>query len=203
MNNSFSKIVLASNNQSKLKEIQAMVENLGWNVSAQSEFNTPEAEETGLSFIENAILKARNAAKYSGLPALADDSGLEVLELNGAPGIYSARFSGEGATDTSNNDLLLEKLKNIPEDQREANFRCCIALVKHELDPCPIIAEGVWHGRIAYEAKGSNGFGYDPLFIVNGLNKHSAELEPDQKNLISHRALAFAELQKALGELYG
>jgi len=188
------KLVLATNNLGKAKEIQKITAAHGWQIISQADFNTPEIEETGLSFIENAILKARNAAKHSGLPALADDSGLEVLALNGAPGIYSARFSGGNASDVSNNALLLDKLKNIPEAQRQANFRCCLALVRHELDPCPIIGEGIWQGCIAFDARGEFGFGYDPLFIVEGLNKRSAELPPEIKNSISHRALAFQNL---------
>ena len=189
-----SKVVLASNNLGKAKEIQKITTANGWKIISQADFNTPDIEETGLSFIENAILKARNAAKHSGLPAIADDSGLEVLALNGAPGIYSARFSGEKASDVSNNALLLDKLINIPEAQRQANFRCCLALVRHEIDPCPIIGEGVWQGSIAFDAQGQFGFGYDPLFIVHGLNKRSAELPPELKNTISHRALAFKNL---------
>lgn len=194
-------LTLASNNLGKVKEIQAMASDLDWEIIPQSTFNTPEIAEIGLSFIENAIIKARNAAKYSGLPALADDSGLEVLALSGAPGIYSARFSGEQANDNTNNDLLLEKLLSVPEENRQANFRCCFALVKYEHDPTPIIAEGIWQGSIAFEKKGNNGFGYDPLFIVNSINKHSAELLPSEKNKISHRAKAFTTLVKKICEL--
>lgn len=189
-----SQVVLASNNLGKVKEIQKIAATQSWQIIPQSNFNTPDIEETGLSFIENAILKARHAAKHSGLPALADDSGLEVISLKGAPGIYSARFSGANANDVSNNALLLEKLKNIPAEKRQANFRCCLALVRHEFDPCPVIGEGVWHGSIAFDSQGEFGFGYDPLFIVHGLEKRSAELSPEQKNLISHRALAFQDL---------
>lgn len=190
----FTQLVLASNNPGKVKEIESMASELHWQLTSQSDFNTPEAIENGLSFIENAIIKARNAAKYSGLPALADDSGLEVCTLNGAPGIYSARFSGDQASDKSNNELLLDKLSGIPQQERSANFRCCFALVRHELDPCPVIAEGIWRGSIALEEKGSEGFGYDPLFIIDDLGLHSAELTAEEKNKISHRALAFSAL---------
>ena len=201
MSSPLSKIVLASNNSGKVKEIQKIASIQGWEVIPQSKFNTPEAEETGLSFIENAILKARHASKYSGLPALADDSGLEVLALNGAPGIYSARYGGENITDSEKNALLLKNLIDIPKEHRQANFRCCLAIVRHELDPCPIIGEGIWQGEIALDEQGNNGFGYDPLFIVNDINKRSAQLEPEQKNKISHRALAFENLFKKLGSL--
>lgn len=175
-----------------------MAKDLPWKFISQSQFNTPEAEETGLSFIENAILKARNASRYSGLPALADDSGLEVLSLQGAPGIFSARFAGIGASDADNRQLLLKKMRDIPVENRQANFRCCLALVRYENDPCPIIGEGIWQGSIAFDEKGTNGFGYDSLFIVNHFACRSAELEPDNKNQISHRALAFKSLMKQL-----
>lgn len=201
MSTTLSRLVLASNNAGKLKEFQEMSQTLSLSLLPQSEFNTPDIEETGLSFIENAILKARNAAKYSGLPALADDSGIEVQALNGEPGIYSARYAGANTNDQKNNALLLEKLKHIPDDQRQANFRCCLALLRHEYDPCPIIAEGVWPGSIAHDEQGAQGFGYDPLFIVKGLNKRSAELSPSQKNQISHRALAIKELIQKISAL--
>ena len=200
---SISKIVLASNNQGKLKELQRLCEPHHWQVLAQSEFNIPDIEETGLSFVENAILKARHAAKHSRLPALADDSGLEVLALNGEPGIYSARYAGEHGNDALNNQKLLNALKNIPDEDRKANFRCCLALVRHENDPCPIIAEGVWQGSIARDLKGVHGFGYDPLFIVAGSDLRSAELSPENKNKISHRALAFKKLFENIQQLNG
>jgi XTP/dITP diphosphohydrolase len=207
----FSKIALASNNAGKAIEIQKIAAVRNWQIISQAQFSTPEIEETGLSFIENAILKARNAAKHSGLPALADDSGLEVLALKGAPGIYSARFALQGShkgadspikpSDALNNKKLLDELASVATHQRQANFRCCLALVRYEKDPCPIIGEGVWHGSIAFDALGENGFGYDPLFIVDGLNKRSAELKPKQKNQISHRALAFQNLFGKIDEL--
>ena len=197
----FSKIVFASNNSGKAKEIQNIASTKNWEVIPQSHFSTPEIEETGLSFIENAILKARNAAKYSKLPALADDSGLEVLALNGSPGIYSARYFGTGATDSLNNKKLLNTLNTVPAGKRQANFRCALALVRHENDPCPIIGEGIWKGSIAFNILGNNGFGYDPLFIVDNLNIRSAELEPQHKNTISHRALAFQSLFENIKQL--
>lgn len=183
-------IVLASGNQGKLKELQALCSTLNIKIVPQSDFNIIEAEETGLSFIENAIIKARHASQQCGLPAIADDSGLEVEALNGAPGIYSARFSGENANDKSNNKKLLADLSEVLPEQRHAAFRCCLAFIRHPTDPCPIIAEGIWRGHIGLEEKGSNGFGYDPLFLF-GKDQHcSAELEPNKKNKISHRALA-------------
>ncbi len=192
----FKELVLASNNQGKILEFQNMAQDLSWNFVSQSDFNTPEAEETGLSFIENAIIKARNASRFSGLPALADDSGLEVLALQGEPGIFSARFAGTDANDADNRQLLLEKMRDVPEKSRQANFRCCLALVRYENDPCPIIGEGIWQGSIAFDEKGNNGFGYDSLFIVGDLACRSAELAPENKNRISHRALAFQSLVK-------
>ncbi|TWI58387.1 XTP/dITP diphosphohydrolase [Pseudomonas duriflava] len=193
----FSELVLASHNAGKLKELQAM---LGDAVRVRSvgEFSQVEPEETGLSFIENAILKARNAARVSGLPALADDSGLAVDTLGGAPGIYSARYA-EGRGDAANNAKLLEALKDVPEAERGAQFVSVLALVRHAEDPLPIVCEGLWHGRILFEARGENGFGYDPLFWVPERNCSSAELAPEEKNQISHRARAMAILRERLG----
>ena len=194
---SFSELVLASHNQGKLKELQAM---LGEHVKVRSvgEFSTVEPEETGLSFVENAILKARNAARVSGLAALADDSGLAVDALGGAPGIYSARFA-DGLGDAANNAKLLDVLKDVPEAERTAQFVCVLALVRHADDPLPIICEGIWQGRILCAAKGEHGFGYDPLFWVPERNCSSAELTPAEKNLLSHRARAMALLKQRLG----
>lgn len=197
-----SKVVFASNNLGKVKEIQKITSSQNWHIIPQSDFQTPDIEETGLTFIENAILKARNGAKYSGLPTLADDSGLEVIALNGEPGIYSARFSGKNASDAANNALLLEKLKDIPTEKRQAHFRCCLVLMRHEHDPCPIIGEGVWQGSIAFDEQGEFGFGYDPLFIVSDLKKRSAELAPELKNQMSHRALAFQDLFQRIKALH-
>ncbi|MHC8353489.1 RdgB/HAM1 family non-canonical purine NTP pyrophosphatase [Pseudomonas sp. RT4P38] len=193
----FTQLVLASHNAGKLKELQAM---LGESVQLRSigEFSSVEPEETGLSFVENAILKARNAARISGLPALADDSGLAVDFLGGAPGIYSARYA-DGQGDAANNAKLLDVLKDVPQDERGAQFVCVLALVRHADDPLPILCEGLWHGRILTEASGQHGFGYDPLFWVPERDCSSAELSPSDKNLISHRARAMDLLRQRLG----
>ena len=193
----FSELVLASHNAGKLKELQAM---LGAQVRVRSigEFSSVEPEETGLSFVENAILKARHAARISGLPALADDSGLAVDALGGAPGIYSARYAG-GAGDAANNAKLLEVLRDVPDEQRTAQFVCALALVRHADDPLPILCEGLWHGSILHAARGEHGFGYDPLFWVPERECSSAELPPAEKNQLSHRARAMAQLRARLG----
>jgi XTP/dITP diphosphohydrolase len=190
----FTKIVLASNNQGKLKEFVALMAPLGIEVFSQSEFGIEGADETGLSFIENAILKARHAAKISELPAMADDSGICVDALQGAPGIYSARYAGEHANDTQNNLKLLDALKEVPDSQRGAQFRCALALVRSYDDPIPIICEGIWQGNILRQPQGSHGFGYDPLFFINEFGQTSAELEAEVKNRHSHRAKALARL---------
>ncbi|WP_426117888.1 RdgB/HAM1 family non-canonical purine NTP pyrophosphatase [Pseudomonas sp. DSP3-2-2] len=192
----FPQLVLASHNAGKLKELQAM---LGDSVQLRSigEFSQVEPEETGLSFVENAILKARNAARISGMPALADDSGLAVDYLGGAPGIYSARYA-DGLGDAANNAKLLDALKDVPEEQRGAQFVCVLALVRHADDPLPILCEGLWHGRILTAASGAHGFGYDPLFWVPERDCSSAELSPVEKNQFSHRARAMAILRQRL-----
>ena len=190
-------LVLASHNAGKLKELQAM---LGSHIKvrAVSEFSSVEPEETGLSFIENAILKARHAAQVSGLPALADDSGLAVDALGGAPGIYSARYA-DGQGDAANNAKLLDVLKAVPDTERGAQFVCALALVRHAADPLPILCEGLWHGRILHEARGAQGFGYDPLFWVAERNCSSAELPAAEKNQLIHRARAMVLLKQRLG----
>jgi len=190
-------LVLASHNAGKLKELQAM---LGAHVKVRSigEFSDVEPEETGLSFVENAILKARNAARISGLPALADDSGLAVDFLGGAPGIYSARYA-DGKGDAANNAKLLDAMKDVPDEARGAQFVSVLALVRPADDPLPILCEGLWHGSILREARGEHGFGYDPLFWVPEANCSSAELPPEQKNQLSHRARAMALLKQRLG----
>lgn len=192
----FPELVLASHNAGKLKELQAM---LGDRVRLRSvgEFSQVEPEETGLSFVENAILKARNASRLSGLPALADDSGLAVDFLGGAPGIYSARYA-DGQGDAANNAKLLAALKDVPDAERGAQFVCCLALVRHADDPLPILCEGLWHGRIIHEARGEHGFGYDPLFWVEERQCSSAELSPAHKNQLSHRAIAMKLLKQRL-----
>ena len=193
------KIVLASGNKGKLAELQNALNDFDVALIPQSEFSVTDADETGLSFIENAILKARHASLATGLPALADDSGLEVDALKGAPGIYSARFSadenGKGATDESNNLKLLDELQNVPAQDRTARFHCVLAFVKHALDPNPIICQGAWEGVIKSELDGKGGFGYDPLFFVKDQNKTAAQLTKEEKNKISHRGLAIKQLK--------
>ena len=193
----FRELVLASHNAGKLKELQAMLGDVV-RVRSVGEFSSVEPEETGLSFVENAILKARHAARVSGLPALADDSGLAVDFLGGAPGIYSARYA-DGQGDAANNAKLLEALKAVPDAQRGAQFVCALALLRHAEDPLPILCEGLWHGRILHEARGDQGFGYDPLFWVEERQCSSAELAPPLKNRLSHRARAMAQLKQRLG----
>lgn len=190
-------LVLASHNAGKLKELQAMLGDR-FQVRSVAEFSSEAPEETGLSFIENAILKARHAARVSGLPALADDSGLAVDFLGGAPGIHSARYSGTG-DDAANNTKLLEVLKDVPDAQRGAQFVCALALVQHAEDPLPVVCEGLWRGRILHAARGEHGFGYDPLFWVEEHGCSSAELSPELKNRISHRALAMLQFRQRLG----
>lgn len=189
-------LVLASHNAGKLKELQAMLGN--WvRVRSVGEFSQVEPEETGLSFVENAILKARNAARLSGLPALADDSGLAVDALGGAPGIYSARYA-DGKGDAANNAKLLEALQEVPDAERTGQFVCVLALVRHADDPLPILCEGLWPGRILHAAQGEHGFGYDPLFQPDGEAVSAAELAPAEKNQRSHRARAMAQLKQRL-----
>jgi XTP/dITP diphosphohydrolase len=191
---SSAKIVLASSNPGKLKEFQQLLAGVGLDVRAQSEYDVVDADETGLSFVENAILKARNACEATGLPALADDSGIEVDALNGAPGIYSARFSGAGASNASNNQKLLDELDGTPEAQRTARYQCVLVYMRHGTDPTPLICQGSWEGRILTAPAGDGGFGYDPLFYVPTHNCAAAELSKDEKGRISHRALALRAL---------
>jgi XTP/dITP diphosphohydrolase len=192
-------IILASSNPGKLREINQLLAGLDMIVRPQGEFNVIDAEETGLSFVENAILKARNAARHTGLPAIADDSGLEVDALAGAPGIYSARYAGEGATDLENLEKLLDALVDVPEENRSARFQCLMVYMRHADDPTPLICQGSWEGRILTAARGSNGFGYDPVFFVPTHNCASAELPAQTKNSLSHRGQALRQLVAALG----
>ena len=192
------KLVIASGNPGKLRELSALLEPLGYELHAQSEFDVPEAEETGTTFVENAIIKARNAAAHTGLPAIADDSGIEVDALDGAPGVYSARFSRPFADDASNNALLVEKLRDVPEQQRGARYRAVLVYMRHAADPSPIICEGSWEGRIILEPRGDNGFGYDPHFWLDSHGCTSAELDPAEKNRLSHRGQALRELVERL-----
>lgn len=192
------KIVIASGNAGKQREFQELFAthfaNRNVEIVPQTRLNVPEADETGLSFVENAILKARNAAAHTGLPALADDSGIEVDALQGQPGIYSARYAGVGAGDAANNARLLEALKDIPDEQRTARFQCVLVYMRHAEDPTPQIFQGSWEGRILWQAKGEHGFGYDPLFFVPGDDCSAAELSRDRKNAISHRGQAMQKL---------
>ena len=197
------RVVLASGNAGKLKEFAELLAGQGLEVIAQGEFNVTDADETGLSFIENAILKARHAAHHTGLPAIADDSGIEVDALKGAPGIYSARFSrmhGGEAGDAHNNALLLKKLSGIDDQNRSARFRCVIAFMRHAQDPSPIIAQGSWEGRILHAEEGAGGFGYDPLFQANDTDRATALLDKAEKNRLSHRGKALQILLQALAQ---
>ena len=187
-------IVLASNNAGKVREINALLAAEDIHVIPQDELGVAEAEETGLSFVENAILKARNAAAHSGLAAIADDSGIEVDALKGAPGIYSARFAGRGAADLDNLNQLLEAMKGVPTEERTARFQCLMVYLRHAEDPTPVISQGTWEGLILEAPCGENGFGYDPIFFVPTEGCSSAELDPVTKNRLSHRGQALAKL---------
>lgn len=190
------KVVLASSNKGKLKELQNILTAKDINLIPQSEFKVNDADETGLSFVENAIIKARHACEATGLPSIADDSGIEVDALNGRPGIYSARFSGKSGVeaDPANNVKLLDELSEIPEPKRTARFQCVIVNLRHAQDPMPLICQGTWEGRILFEEQGKNGFGYDPLFYVPTHQCTSAELPAEVKNAISHRGQALQRL---------
>lgn len=191
-------IVLASNNLHKLKEFQHVFADTKIKLIPQSDFPAPEAEETGLTFVENAILKARNACHYTNLPSLADDSGLCVDALNGQPGIHSARFAGKDSTKQQKINALLDAMKNIPEEERTARYHCALVLLQNEPDPAPIIVEGIWEGKILTEPKGDKGFGYDPIFFVPELKCTAAELDPTEKNSQSHRGKALKLLLEKL-----
>jgi len=187
-------IILATGNAGKVIEFNSLLAGLGLHIRPQSDFAVVEAEETGLSFIENAIIKARNAALHTGLPAMADDSGIEVDALNGAPGIYSARYAGLNKSSLDNNRKLLEALGDTPQEQRTARFQCVMAYMRHAEDPTPMIAQGTWEGRILGAARGEHGFGYDPIFWVPTHDCSAAELPEAIKNTLSHRALALQSL---------
>lgn len=192
------RVVLASNNPGKVREIGQLLADQDIEVLPQSEFAVPEAEETGLTFVENAILKARHATRLTDLPAIADDSGIEVDALNGAPGIYSARFAGHGASDRENLRKLLTELKDVPESQRSARFQCLMVYLRHADDPTPLLCQGTWEGRILFEPRGTGGFGYDPVFYVPTHDCTSAELAAEEKNRLSHRGQALRILITAL-----
>jgi XTP/dITP diphosphohydrolase len=191
-------VVLASRNAKKLAELQELVGALGWRLRQVAEFSDAPADEPAPSFVENALLKARHAARVSGLPALADDSGIEVDALNGAPGVQSARYAGPGAADADNNARLLQALHDVPDAARGARYVCVLACVRQPDDPVPVLAEGHWRGRILRAPRGDNGFGYDPLFWVAEHGRSAAELAPALKNRLSHRARAAAALLRAL-----
>lgn len=199
MNMTFEKIVLATGNKGKVAELAEKLASLNINVIAQSEFDVPEVAETGTTFIENAIIKARHAAKVTGLPAIADDSGLEVEALGGAPGIYSARFAGMNANDSDNIDKLLAELGDNP--NRTARFWCVLVLMRHADDPTPLICQGVWQGEILTERQGEQGFGYDPVFFSKEMNCSAAMLDKATKNSLSHRGKALSLLLEQLKAL--
>lgn len=188
------KLVLATGNKGKVAEITSVLSPFNINVVSQNQFNVNEADETGLTFVENAIIKARNAAQHTGLPALADDSGLEVDGLNGAPGIYSARFAGPNASDSDNVAKLLDNISQLEGEQRSARFQCVMVLMAHADDPTPLICQGTWEGIITLEPAGENGFGYDPVFWVPDHNCTAAQLASETKNSISHRGQALQQL---------
>ena len=192
------KVVLATGNPGKVRELASLLADFGLDIVAQTELGVGSAEETGLTFIENAILKARHAAHITGLPAIADDSGLAVDALGGAPGIYSARYAGSNASDQQNLDKLLLTLKDVPDEQRRASFHCVLVYLRHAEDPTPIVCHGSWQGVLTHEAAGSGGFGYDPIFFVPELGKTAAELTREEKNAQSHRGQALRLLLDAL-----
>jgi len=194
------RIVLASNNIGKVREFNQLLAGSELEVIPQSEFQVEEIEETGLTFVENALLKARNAALHTGLPAIADDSGLEVDALDGAPGIYSARYAGAGASDQQNLEKLLEALKDVSDENRNARFQCLMVYMRHPGDPTPRIFQGTWEGSILRAPQGNNGFGYDPVFYVAEQKCSSAELTPELKNSLSHRGQALRQLVSVLRE---
>ncbi len=192
------RLVLASNNQGKLVQLRNLLANTPVEVVAQVQLGVNEIEETGLSFVENALLKARHAARITGLPTLADDSGLCVSKLHGAPGLYSARYAGKHGDDLGNNTKLLRELEGVPDAQRAAFFICMLALISHADDPAPQLAEARWYGRILHAPRGTQGFGYDPLFLPDGQQVSAAELDSTLKNRLSHRARALARLLPSL-----
>ena len=190
--------VLASNNAGKLREFELLFTHLGLKLVPQAQFDVEDADETGLSFIENALIKARHASAKTDCPAMADDSGIVVPALRGAPGIYSARYSGKG--DAANNDKLLRALEGVEGEGRNAFYVAVIVVIKHANDPMPIVAEGRWHGRIAETAAGDGGFGYDPLFIPDGFDITAAQMTREEKQSLSHRAIALKALAPQLND---
>ncbi len=191
-------VVLATGNPGKVRELADLLADFGMNIVAQTELGVDSAEETGLTFIENALLKARHAAKITGLPAVADDSGLAVDALGGAPGIYSARYAGVDASDQANLDKLLAAIKDVPDEQRGASFHCVLVYLRHADDPTPLVCHGRWDGVLTHAAVGEGGFGYDPIFFVPSAGKTAAEMTRDEKNALSHRGQALRLLLDAL-----
>ena len=192
------KVVLATGNAGKVRELASLLNDFGLDVVAQTELGVESADETGLTFIENAIIKARHAAQVTGLPAIADDSGLAVDALGGAPGIYSARFAGADASDQQNLEKLLVELQDVPDGERQAQFHCVLVYMRHADDPTPLVCHGSWQGTIARAPAGSGGFGYDPIFVVPEAGKTAAELSADEKRAASHRGQALKLLLEAL-----
>lgn len=195
-------IILASNNQGKLREFTTLFAQTPFTIVPQGEFNVEDAIEDGLSFVENAIIKARHASSITQMPAIADDSGLEIDALDGKPGIYSARYSGEHGNDQQHNQLVLEQLAGLPYEQRSARFQCVLAFMRHANDPSPLVCQASWEGYIAEKVQGDNGFGYDPLFWLPTEQCTSAELPKAKKNAISHRAKALQLLLTALQQQF-
>ena len=198
MTQNIQQIVLASGNKGKVREITQMLAGQSIEILPQSEFNVSEVEETGLTFVENAIIKARHAAEISGLPTIADDSGIEVDALHGAPGIYSARYGGIGASDQENLNKLLQDIESVADPLRTARFQCVLVLMRHAKDPTPIICQGTWEGTLLRQAVGENGFGYDPIFWLEDKQCTSAQLAPEVKDQLSHRGIALRQLVEIL-----
>lgn len=192
------KVVLATGNAGKVRELASLLQDFGLDIVAQTDSGVESAEETGLTFIENSILKARHAAAITGLPAIADDSGLAVDALGGAPGIYSARYAGVDASDRQNLEKLLVALKDVPDGQRQAQFHCVLVYLRHADDPTPLVFHGVWPGEITHAPAGEGGFGYDPIFYVPSEGKTAAELTREEKSAISHRGQALKQLLEAM-----
>lgn len=192
------KVVLATGNNGKVQELQHLLKSVHFKIIPQAELHIPEIEEIGHSFVENALLKARNASQYSDLPAIADDSGLLVDALHDKPGLHSARYAGPHATAEENIEKLLHELKDVPEEKRTAHFHCAIVYMQHSFDPAPIICQGRWEGRILFIPRGPDGFGYDPVFFIPALGRSAAELTIEEKNKLSHRGKALGELLERL-----
>lgn len=197
------RIVLATHNAGKVRELQQLLAPFGFDVEPLSRYTTNAVAETGLTFVENAILKARHAAQAARLPAIADDSGIEVDALSGAPGIHSARYAGDGASDQANLDKLLRALRDVSENERTARYQCALVFMRAPSDPAPLICQASWEGRILATPRGSGGFGYDPVFAIDDTGQTAAELTPEAKNAMSHRGKALRQLIAELRSRYG